>query len=251
MSRTTLLTVLVAFCFFVSCKKNSSPKTAVNSTPAENQVKLYIAEYHSSLTSNSDSFHISYDNAGRLASAISSRYKYTYSYPTSTSVVWDFASGGQPSVHEVDFFKDGQVDSTFRTEGLADTLTGKYEFNGNFLSKLTLQWGYQGIQSVFMRVSYTNDNNGNTIKTIQNDEQKSYQYIAEYTYTDKPGPLPVALPTNIPVPAKNLPSTQVITYTGNPTRTITISYGYDDHGRLVKETDMEDEKNYTVKSFIY
>jgi len=250
MSYKPLFAVLVTFCLFLSCKKNSDSGNPDNSVPA-NKPRVFIMNYHSLTSSSVDSFQLSYDKDGRMTAASSATHTYTFSYPTTASVEWDFAGTGQPSVHEKDFFMNGLIDSSIRALDPSTSMVGKYEYSGNLLNKLTLSLVNGGTSSIFLVESYTYDANGNTIKTVQTDGQNSYQYINEYTYTDKPGPLPVVFPATIPVPAKNLPATQVITNGTNPERTITFDYVYDSAGRLIKETDTEDDGEVTVKTFTY
>jgi hypothetical protein len=250
MSSKSLLAALAVFCLYASCKKNSNPGSAGNSS-ANGKARLYIMDYHSPSLDRSDTFHLSYDNAGRLTGAVSSTHNYTFSYPTTTSVDWDFVGTGQPSVNDNDFYANGLIDSCFRIEDPNDSMVGKYMYTGNLLSKEILSWISGGTPSIFQQVSYTYDANGNAIKTVQTDGQNSYQYINEYTYTDKPAQLPVVLPVNIQVPAKNLPATQVISIAGSQTKTITFTYVFDASGRLTKETDSEDDGEVTVKTFTY
>lgn len=251
MSRKSLFAVVATFCLFVSCKKNRNSGSADNPSGV-NKAKLYILDYHSLSLSRVDTFHLSYDKDGRLTGAVSSVSKYTFSYQTNSAVEWDFVGTGQPSVQERDFYTNGLIDSSFRIQDGSDSMIGKYEYNGNLLSKETLRWIYQGTSGIFLQVSYVYDANGNTIKTIQTVGQNSYQYINEYTYTDRPGPLPVVLPVNVQVPAKNLPATQVVAnYLGGSKSSITFDYVYDSAGRLIKETDTEDDGEVTVKTYIY
>ncbi|HVU95317.1 MAG TPA: hypothetical protein VHE34_08840 [Puia sp.] len=250
MSNKPLLNLLAAFCLVVSCKKNGTPAASGDPVPA-NKPRLYLLSYHSPSNSRVDTFQLAYDKEGRMTGAIAQNLKYTFSYPTTTSIEWNFVGAGQPSIHEKDFFTNEGIDSSFRIQDPSDSMVGKYEYSGGLLSKETLSWIYGGTPGIFLVVAYTYDANGNTIKTVQTDGQNSYQYVNEYTYTNKPGPLPIVFPANIPVPAKNLPATQVITNGTSSKRTITFDYVYDSAGRLIMETDTEDDGEVTVKTFTY
>jgi YD repeat-containing protein len=244
-----LLAVAIVFCFLVSCKKNNN-----NSTSNPNRVKTYIEEVHGAAFVSKDTFNLTYDNSGRLISliSVSGKQKFLYAYSSNTSYTLDLYENGQFNIHERFLVgSNSLVDSTFQYNNTNDTTTEKYHYNGSQLTSL-LTYDYSNrVSSISSRDTYTYDSKGNGIKDVTDDGYGTISSISTFTYTNYPVQVTTAS-TYMPVAAKNLPATRVVTDgAGNVQANFTYAYVFDSAGRLIKETDTDVSGEYGVKTYIY
>ena len=244
-----LLPVCVAFCFLVSCKKNSG--TSSSSNP--NRVKTYIETLTGTGVNETDTFNLSYNNSGRLVSMASKIQQFNYAYNGNTSYTLDLFELGQLSIHEIYYINSAlHVDSTFQYDDTQDTTTEKYIYNGSQLMTLMTYDYSNKVSSLSTRDTYTYDNNGNGIKDVNDDGYGNINTITTFTYTNTPFQVTIN-PTYFPAAPKNLPATQTVTDgSGNVQANVTYTYVFDGAGRVIKQTETDNVSGYVgVKTYTY
>src|ERR1700761_9530803 len=96
-----LLVLSFAVLLIAACKKDD-----ISNHDGNTRAKTIVVDYHLPATAYSDTFHLTYDGNGQLATAITPTDIYTYVYSANT-VVWDIITPGSSSIHEIGYMKDG------------------------------------------------------------------------------------------------------------------------------------------------
>jgi hypothetical protein len=243
-----LLTPLSVLLIFTSCSKNTSTDLTGNSI----RLKTYIEDVQIPFAGHlTDTFAVSYDNNNRITGMVSPNLKFAYAY-SDKSFTLDLYENGQPSIHE-NFFLNNipYLDSTFQFNNTNDSSTEKYVYNGKLLVHKTTYSYSQMATTVEFTNGYTYDDNGNLIKDIETDGQGNINTISTYTYTTIPINITVN-PVYFPPQSKYFPATLKETDgSGNIIANVTYSYLFDNFNRLSKETDMADNGEVAVKTYIY
>jgi hypothetical protein len=238
---------VLAFSFFISCKKGSS--TASNPY----KLKMYIEEVINPPQDQTDSFTLTYDANNRITGLNSALLSEIYTYGSNQSYTLDLYTNGTLSIHEIFYINNSSVvDSTLQYDNTNDTTTEGYLYSGSQLTrKSTYSFSQSTGSQIYMQEDYTYDNNGNLLKDVLSDGYGNVSTISTYTYT--------AYHYNnltgviyLPVQAKNLPATETQTDgSGNPLASLTYTYVFDGSGRVTKETDAANNGQSVIKSYIY
>jgi hypothetical protein len=249
----TFLIHCTALCLLASCKKNSDSTAGAigNNGNVVNKLKYYVEEDHLSGNNQTDSFSFVY-NGNALMNMTGTNLKFVYGYPAPNVVTFDLYEHGAFSIHEIAYLKGAYVDSAFQYNSSLDSTTQKYVYNGNLLiSETDYDYSAAGGAVPFRRDTYTYDSKGNMIKDVEDNGVGGINTIKTYTYTDKLLQVSTS-PVYVPLFSKNLPATLTVTDgAGNVYGTVTYSYVFDSSGRLTKETDMEDNGGYVIKTYGY
>lgn len=235
-------------CFLASCKKNSNSGSSANSS----KLKMYIEESHVAGSFALDSFHVSYDNDGRMTGMISPAIGIKYGYNGNTSFTTDLFENGSQTIHEIAYLNGNKlVDSTFQYNNTQDTTTEGYAYSGSQLKTKTTYMYSDGLPYVDTREVFTYDGNGNCVKDVTSDSSGVVQSIETFTYTNKSFQL-LENPTYYPIQAKNLPASLALTDgQGNAMGSATFAYVFDGSGRVTKETQKADNGDYVIKTYVY
>ncbi|HTI94747.1 MAG TPA: hypothetical protein VL727_29350 [Puia sp.] len=248
MTTRQLLTALSALTILASCKKNSSTDLSGNTL----KLKTYIEDVQLPSSPHlTDTFAVTYDNSNRITSLASANLKFLYTY-SDKSFTLDLYQNNQLSIHELLYINSiPYLDSTFQFNNTNDSTTEKYVYNGKLLTHKTTYTYSKNGTTVNFRNDYTYDNSGNLIKDVETDGQGNINSTSTFTYTNNPLNVSVS-PVYFPIQSKYFPATQKQTDgTGTPIATITYSYLFDNAGRVSKETDMADDGEVVIKTYIY
>jgi len=242
-----LLHALAALCIFASCKKSSS-----NGSSTANKFKSYVEEVHAGGINQTDSFNLTYDNNARLTTMASSTQKFVYAYSGSSSITMDYYENGQLSIHEVGYFKNGVLDSTFQYNDSQDTTTEGYVYSGSNLASRTTYEYVSGHPVPDYVNNYSYDFSGLLLRDVQSSGGFTTN-ITNYTYSGSPYPYQMTTsPYAVVSQLKYLPAKQTLyDGQGNLTATITYSWVLDSGGRAIQETDTQDNGDYVIKRYHY
>jgi hypothetical protein len=194
---------------------------------------------------------VTYDNNNRITGLTSPNLKFVYTY-LDKSFTLDLYENNRLSIHENLYLNNiPYLDSTFQFNDTNDSTTEKYVYNGKLLMHKTTYTYSKKATTVDFRNDYTYDNSGNLTRDVETDGQGNINTISSYTYSTTPINVTVN-PVYFAPQSKYFPATLKETDgSGNTIANITYSYLFDNSNRLSKETDMADNGEVAIKTYIY
>ena len=234
-------------------KENSQDQPSVNTS---DRVKSYTETITSSSIGNSTTtLNISYDDKGRVTSAVSAASpgdKFVYSFPSNNKFTMDLYNSNVLSIHE-DFYLNAAsfVDSTFQYNDTEDSSTEKYTYNANNQLIKLKEYDYSKTSgsSLYNTTTYTYDASGNLIKTLDTDgEMHTYEYYPDLSYT-----LPLITgPLNTSATKKmNLVKKLTVSHSGVVEGSAQYTYTFDDKNRISTEKAEISDGSITTKTYTY
>jgi hypothetical protein len=249
MKFSTFLVSILSLLFIYSCSKEKSYSPSSSAA----KLKMYVEDARNTSLNAIDTLYLSYDANNRVTALTSTQGKQVYTYVSNTKFTLDLYLGGTLSIHEVFFVNSNSlVDSTWQDDQVGDTSTEAYLYNGKQLSrKTTYDYTKANGSQIYMQEDYTYDSNGNLVKDIQSDGNGNVSMTTTYTYTSYPF-VNLLSPTYLPIQSKNLPATMTQKDgSGGLIGSISFSYVFDSSNRVIKETDLANNGETVVKTYLY
>ncbi|MBS1666991.1 MAG: hypothetical protein JST58_06415 [Bacteroidetes bacterium] len=240
---------LLSLLFIFSCSKEKS-YSASNSTT---KLKMYIEDARNSSLNSIDTQYLAYDANNRITAMTSTQGKEVYTYTSNNQFTLDLYLGTTLSIHELFFINSNSlVDSTRQDDQVGDTSTEGYLYNGKQLSRKTM-YNYTAANGsqIYTQEDYTYDSNGNLVKDIESDGSGNISMTTTYTYNNYSF-VNLLSPVFLPIQSKNLPATMTQKDgSGGLIGSIGYSYVFDSSNRLIKETDLANNGETVVKTYLY
>jgi YD repeat-containing protein len=231
---------------FPSCKKEKQAAITTHS----DRVKTYTETLTSSSATTSETYNFEYDSQDRITAIISASSpdkKFVFNYNPDSSFTMDAFSGGTLYLHEIFYFKNSLLDSTYQYDNTLDTIAEKYKYNSSNLLSVLDEYAYYYSLPVLSRITvYTYDDKGNLIKTANtNNKVETYDYYPDLVYT-----MPVISPKTKPRKT-NLVKTYTLHENGFLIGSTTSTYTFDDNNRITTITETATNGSVGVKTFTY
>ena len=243
------LVSIIPLLFIYSCSKEKS----YSPSSSTSKLKMYVEDARNTPLNTIDTLYLGYDASNRITTLTSTQTKEVYTYVSSAQFMLDLYLSGTLSIHEVfSVNSNSLVDSTWQDDQVGDTSTEAYLYNGKQLSrKTTYNYTNANGSQIYMQEDFTYDGNGNLVKDIQSDGNGNVSMVTTYTYTSYSF-VNLLSPIYLPIQSKNLPASLTQTDgSGGSLGSISFSYVFDSNNRVIKETDLSNNGETVVKTYLY
>jgi len=243
-----LVTVII---LFPACQKDYDAGVTLPPLPTDTsansnsyKVKTYTEDYSTPAGREVVTYNVSYDEKGRLSSAVSTTSpgdKFVYGY-TPDSYTLDIYNAGQISIHVVYFINSlSLIDSSLQYNDTKDTSSEKYIYNaGRQLIRLQEYQHVAGMGAILSNVHhYDYDNKGNLLKDSTNNSLERYEY-----YDNLFNNLSIGL--DIRPRNKNLVKTTI-----SDGGTVSHTYTFDNLNRLTSEKEVFSTGEVAIRTYTY